>query len=481
MKEVLRKTNIIGTIGPASESEEMFTKLVEAGLNVARINFSHGGYEENAEKIATIKRVREKLNKPVALLLDTKGPEIRTGKLESGDEKVTIEEGQEFTFIHDDIIGNNTKTTITYKDLYKDVKPGAKILVDDGAIEFEVVSVEGKDIKCKALNTAKLGSRKTMNVPGLKLNLPALAQKDIEDITNGVKAGFDFIAASFVRRASDVEAIRELLNKNGGEHVKIISKIESQEGIDNFEEILELSDGIMVARGDMGVEIPMEQVPIVQKHFIKRCNQVGKPVVTATQMLESMTSSPRPTRAEVSDVANAVYDVTSCIMLSGECAMGKYPVECVKTMVKISKAIEGTVNYWKRFNKKDFKKIDSEDLERNIAYTTCVTAEQVNADAIVAYTHKGDSVRYIAGMGPGCPIFAITDNESTFYQLSVAWNVTPILVKDGKTIEDTIQKGIAELEKTSMLEKGDKIVLAGGSKILPDAAENKVIGGVARV
>ena len=481
MKEVLRKTNIIGTIGPASESEEMFTKLVEAGLNVARINFSHGGYEENAEKIATIKRVREKLNKPVALLLDTKGPEIRTGKLESGDEKVTIEEGQEFTFIHDDIIGNNTKTTVTYKDLYKDVKPGAKILVDDGAIEFEVVSVEGKDIKCKALNTAKLGSRKTMNVPGLKLNLPALAQKDIEDITNGVKAGFDFIAASFVRRASDVQAIRELLNKNGGEHVKIISKIESQEGIDNFEEILELSDGIMVARGDMGVEIPMEQVPIVQKHFIKRCNQVGKPVVTATQMLESMTSSPRPTRAEVSDVANAVYDVTSCIMLSGECAMGKYPVECVETMVKISKAIEGTVNYWKRFNKKDFKKIDSEDLERNIAYTTCVTAEQVNADAIVAYTHKGDSVRYIAGMGPGCPIFAITDNESTFYQLSVAWNVTPILVKDGKTREDTIQKGIAELEKTSMLEKGDKIVLAGGSKILPDAAENKVIGGVARV
>lgn len=481
MKEVLRKTNIIGTIGPASDSEEMFTKLVQAGLNVARINFSHGGYEENAEKIATIKRVREKLNKPVALLLDTKGPEIRTGKLESGDEKVTIEEGQEFTFVHDDILGNNTKTTISYKDLYKDVKPGAKILVDDGAIEFEVISVEGKDIKCKAINTAKLGSRKTMNVPGLKLNLPALAQKDIDDITNGIKAGFDFIAASFVRRASDVQAIRELLNNNGGEHVKIISKIESQEGIDNFEEILELSDGIMVARGDMGVEIPMEQVPIVQKHFIKRCNQVGKPVVTATQMLESMTSNPRPTRAEVSDVANAVYDVTSCIMLSGECAMGKYPVECVETMVKISKSIESTVNYWKRFNKKDFKKIDSEDLERNIAYTTCVTAEQLKAGAIVAYTHKGDSVRYIAGMGPGCPIFAITDNEVTFYQLSVAWNVMPILIKDGKTIEDTIQKGIEELEKSSMLEKGDKIVLAGGSKILPNATENKVIGGVARV
>ena len=480
MKEVLRKTNIIGTIGPASESEEMFTKLVQAGLNVARINFSHGGYEENAEKIATIKRVREKLNKPVALLLDTKGPEIRTGELETGDEKVTIEEGQEFTFVHDDIIGNNTKTTISYKDLYKDVKPGAKILVDDGALEFEVVSIDGQDIKCKALNTARLGSRKTMNVPGLKLNLPALAQKDIDDITNGIKAGFDFIAASFVRRASDVQEIKDLLKANGGEHIKIISKIESQEGIDNFEEILAISDGIMVARGDMGVEIPMEQVPIVQKHFIKRCNQVGKPVVTATQMLESMTSNPRPTRAEVSDVANAVYDVTSCIMLSGECAMGKYPVECVETMVKISKAIEGTVNYWKRFNKKTFK-IDPEDLERNIAYTTCVTAQKVEADAIVAYTHTGDSVRNIAGMGPGCQIFAITDNEVTYHQLSVAWNVMPILIKDAKSIEETIQKGIAELEAREILEKGDKVVIAGGPKILPDATENKVIGGVARV
>ncbi len=480
MKQVLRKTNIIGTIGPASESEEMFTNLVKAGLNVARINFSHGGYEENAEKIATIKRVREKLNKPVALLLDTKGPEIRTGKLESGDEKVTIKEGQEFTFVYDDIIGNETKTTVSYKNLYQDVKPGAKILVDDGAIEFQVVEIKGKDILCKALNTGRLGSRKTMNVPGLKLNLPALAQKDIDDITNGIKAGFDFIAASFVRRAQDVQEIRKLLNENGGENIKIISKIESQEGIDNFEEILELSDGIMVARGDMGVEIPMEQVPVVQKHFIKRCNQVGKPVVTATQMLESMTQNPRPTRAEVSDVANAVYDVTSCIMLSGECAMGKYPVECVEAMVKISKNVEGSINYWKRFNKKTIN-IDPQDLEKNVAYTTCVTAQKLQADAIVAYTHTGDSARNIAGLGAGCPIFAITDSEKTYYQLSVAWNVTPILVKGEKTIEDMLQKGIKELENEGVLEKGDKIVLAGGPKILPNATENKVIGGVAIV
>ena len=347
----LRRTNIIGTIGPASESEEMLTKLVKAGLNVTRINFSHGGYEENAVKIDTIKKVRETLKQPIALMLDTKGPEIRTGKLESGDEKVVIEEGQTFTFLYDDVIGNNTKTSIGYKNLYQDVKPGAKILVDDGAIAFEVVEIKDKDIVCKALNTGRLGSRKTVNVPGLKLNLPALSPKDIDDITKGIKAGFDYIAASFVRRASDVQEIRKLLDENGGEKIQIISKIESQEGIDNFEEILALSDGIMVARGDMGVEIPMEQVPVVQKHFIKRCNAVGKPVVTATQMLESMTSNPRPTRAEVSDVANAIYDRTSCIMLSGECAMGKYPVECVETMVKIANSIENSVNYWKRFIK----------------------------------------------------------------------------------------------------------------------------------
>lgn len=480
MKEVLRKTNIIGTIGPASESEEMFTNLVKAGLNVARINFSHGGYEENATKIETIKKVRKALNKPVALVLDTKGPEIRTGKLESGDEKVVIEEGQEFTFINEDIIGNNTKTTVSYKDLYKDVKPGATLLVDDGAIEFEVLEINGKDIKCKALNTGRLGSRKTMNVPGLELNLPALAQKDIDDITNGIKAGFDYIAASFVRRASDVKEIRELLDNNGGKHVKIISKIESQEGIDNFEEILELTDAIMVARGDMGVEIPMEQVPVVQKHFIKRCNNVGKPVVTATQMLETMISNPRPTRAEVSDVANAVYDRTSCIMLSGECAMGKYPVECVEAMVKISNSIQNSINYWKRFNKKSFE-LNPKDIEANIAYATCVTAKNIEADAIVAYTHTGDSVRKIAGMGPACPIFAITDDIVTFEQLSIAWNVMPVFVENETKIETIIEKGLQILKSENMLENGDTVVLAGGAKILPNVAENKVIGGVVRI
>ena len=479
MKKVLRKTKIVGTIGPASQSEEMLTKLMNAGLNVTRINFSHGGYEENGEKIETIKKVRSALNRPVALLLDTKGPEIRTGVLETGNEKVTIEEGQEFTFVNDDIIGNNTKTSISYKELYKDVKVGGTLLVDDGALEFEITEIKGKDIVCKALNTGRLGSRKTMNVPGVKVDLPALTQKDIDDITEGIKRGFDYIAASFVRKASDVIALRNLLDSNGGERVKIISKIENQEGIDNFEEILELSDGIMVARGDMGVEIPMEQVPIVQKRFIKRCNQVGKPVITATQMLESMTSNPRPTRAEVSDVANAVYDTTGAIMLSGECAQGEYPVECVKTMVKIANRVEPTINYWKRFDENENVKLD--DLESNISYSACVIAKNIKADAIVCYTNSGDSARRLAGMGAGCPILAITDNRRTFNQLALAWNVTPVLVEKQETIDKTVEAGLKKLQDKEILEKGDTVVLASGSKMLENNAESKIIGGVVKI
>ena len=448
--KTLRKTNIIGTIGPASESEEMLTNLMNAGLNVTRINFSHGGYEENATKIATIKKVRKALNRPVALVLDTKGPEIRTGKLESGDEKVTITEGDVFTFVHDDIIGNATKATVSYKDLYKDVKVGAKILVDDGAIEFEVTEIKGQDIVCKALNTGRLGSRKTMNVPGLKLNLPALSPKDIDDITKGVKAGFDYIAASFVRRADDVNQIRKLLDDNGGQQVGIISKIESQEGIDNFEEILKLSDAIMVARGDMGVEIPMEDVPVVQKHFIKRCNEVGKPVVTATQMLESMISNPRPTRAEVSDVANAVYDRTSCIMLSGECAMGKYPVECVATMNKIASRIEKEVNYTKRMEEK-------KDLVSAADYAKCEEAK--DADAIVVYTKLGSEACHLAGVGPACPIIAVTDCEKTFNKLSLAWNVVPVYVEGKSSVEETITAGIEEAKANGILDENDKVVV----------------------
>ena len=476
-----RKTKIIGTIGPASESEEMLTKLIQAGLNVCRINFSHGGYEDNAVKIQTIKNVREKLGLPIALALDTKGPEIRTGKLESGDEKVVIHEGQEFTFVKDDIIGNETKTTITYKDLYKDVKPGTIILVDDGALEFEVKEVVGTDIVTVAKNTAKLGSRKTMNIRGVKVNLPALAPKDVEDITNGVKAGFNYIFASFVRRADDVRQIRQLLNDNGGQEIEIISKIESQEGIDNMDEIIELSDGIMVARGDMGVEIPLENVPIVQKQLIKKCNEAGKPVIVATQMLESMQSNPRPTRAETSDVANAIYDLTSCIMLSGECAMGKYPVECVEVMNKIALAIESDLNYTKRFDCTRFDHDIVEDPRHQAAYNAVETILNSNADAVACYTRSGRSAEYLSSMRTEVPVLIITDNEKTYNKMSLIQGVQVVLVDTKNAVNDMIEDGIAKFESNGILEKGDKVVIAGVDSELGNTRKYAAFSGVINI
>ncbi len=481
----MRKTKIVCTIGPATESKEMLRNMINAGMNVARINFSHGGYEENKEKIENIKEVREELKMPVALMLDTKGPEIRTGVLETGNEKVAINEGDIFTFVNDDIIGNETKTSISYKNLYEDVKVGSKILVDDGALEFEILEIKGKDIVCKALNTAKLGSRKTVNVPGLKLNLPALSEKDITDITNGIKAEFDYIAASFVRRASDVQEIRDLLNNNGGEKIKIISKIESQEGIDNFEEILELSDGIMVARGDMGVEIPMEQVPIVQKQFIKRCTEEGKPVITATQMLESMVSNPRATRAEVSDVANAIFDVTGAIMLSGESAMGKYPVECVNTMTKISNAVEPNISYWKRVTRREEDR-SNVNYEFNLCHSISNTARDMKGAAIFAYTQTGDTPRMVASFLPECPIYAVTTNKKTYEQLALAWNVIPLLITSTQNPNDVIEEGINQAKQKGYVQNGDIVVIAGGASILANHAEsseamNKTIGGVLKI
>lgn len=479
MKANLRKTNIVCTIGPASEKK--LEELIKTGMNVARINFSHGSYPEQAEKIADFLEIREKLGMPVALMLDMQGPEVRTGKIETGDEKVLLEEGASFVLVNEDIIGDATKTSVSYKNLYQDVTPGTKILIDDGAIEVEVQEIKEKDIYCKVTASGKLGSRKSINVPGIPLKLPSLKEKDIQDLKDAARVGFDYVAASFVRNKQDVLDVRKVLDDNGGQEVKIICKIENQEGIDNFEEILETCDGIMVARGDMAVEVPFEKVPIVQKHFIKRCNEVGKPVITATQMLESMTHNPLPTRAEVSDVANAVYDRTGAIMLSGECAMGKYPLKCVETMVKISKSIEGSVNYWKRFSKQD---IDTEgkDIKFITSYSAAVTAKNIGADAIVAYTQSGDTGRILAGLGVGCPVFAITDCKKTYNQLSVAWNVFPILVENQDNIDKTIEMGIEKLKEYKILEKGDTLVIAGGAKILPNQTEeNKVIGGVIKV
>ena len=353
-----KRTKIVCTIGPATNDVEILKKMILAGMNVARLNFSHGSFADQEGFYNKIKQASAEVGLPVAILLDTQGPEIRTGKLVEN--PVTLKAEETFTLVNDDIIGDNTKTSITYKDLYKDVEPGTTILIDDGKIELEVEKIEGKDIVCKVMNGGDLGNRKSINVPGRHINLPALKEKDINDLIDGCKYDFDYIAASFIRSADDVKAIRKVLDENGGEKIKIISKIESQEGIDNFDEILEVSDGIMVARGDMGVEIPMEEVPIVQKQLIKKCNTAGKIVITATQMLESMTTNPRPTRAEVSDVANAIFDLTGAVMLSGESAMGKYPVQCVETMSRIAHSIEKQISYDKRIARRnlDFENMD---------------------------------------------------------------------------------------------------------------------------
>ena len=477
----MKKTKIVCTIGPATENVETLKKMIYKGMNVARFNFSHGDFEDQEKYINAVKEAAKETNMPVALLLDTQGPEIRTGKLKES--PVMLKAEEEFVLVNDDIIGDNTKVSVTYKDLYKDVKPGITILIDDGKIEIEVDRIEGKNVVCKVMNGGELGNRKSINVPGTHINLPALKEKDIKDLKDGCKADFDYIAASFIRSKDDVLAIRKVLDENGGNRIKIISKIESQEGINNFDDILEVSDGIMVARGDMGVEIPMEQVPIVQKDLIKKCNKAGKIVITATQMLESMTVNPRPTRAEVSDVANAVFDGTCATMLSGESAMGKYPVTCVEIMSNIAKAVEESINYEKRFNKKDVY-LKNKNYEYYLAHSICSAAFQMNAKAIFAYTECGDTPKIISSFMPKCPIYAVTKSEKTFRSLSLIWGVFPILVNENGKAKEIISKGIEIAKRKEYIKSGDVIAIAGGDTILPDNKEdimNRTIGGVIRI
>ena len=478
--KALRKTKIVGTIGPASENK--LEELFNAGLNVTRVNYSHGSWDEQSEKTENIIRLRKELDIPVALLLDMKGPEIRTGMLYTGkNKKIELKDGQKFTLFNEDIEGNEEGVSVTYKELYKDVQPGTKILIDDGAIELKVDEVAGKDIVCTVVHGNGLGSRKTMNLPGTVIRLPGLAEKDIGDLKAACEHGYDFVAISFARNAEDIKNVRKVLDENGGKDIQIITKIENIEGLSNLETIVDLADAQMIARGDMATETDFTEPPVVQKKLIKLCNRENKPAITATQMLESMTHQPLPTRAEASDVANAIYDRTSAIMLSGECAQGDYPVECVKTMVKIAARVEPEINYWKRFDENDNIELDS--LEKNVAYATCVTAKNMKADAIVCYTHTGTSARNLAGLGAGCPILAITDNKRTFHQLGLAWNVTPIYVDAQETINKTIEKGIEKLKNKEILEQGDLVIIAGGDKIMEDAGSsvNKTIGGVLRV
>lgn len=476
----LRKTKIVGTIGPASEGK--LEELFETGLNVCRINYSHGSYDEQKEKTETIISLREKLDLPIPMILDMQGPEIRTGMLVTGkNEKIKLQDGQKFTLVcGEDIVGDETKVSVTYKDLYKDLKVGAKVLIDDGAIELVVDAINGTNIECTVVHGNGLGSRKTMNLPGTAIRLPALKQKDIDDLKTACEHDYDYVAVSFTRNTDDIAQVRKVLDENGGKDVKIMTKVENVEGLENMEAIIKTADAQMIARGDMATETDFTEPPIMQKKFIKLSNRSFKPAITATQMLESMTHQPLPTRAEASDVANAVYDRTSAVMLSGECAMGEYPVECVATMDKIAKRVEETINYWKRFDeKRDNIKFD--DLEDNIAYSTCVIAKRMEIDAIVCYTNSGDSARRLSGLGAGCPILAVTDNRRTFYQLGLAWNVTPIFVESEENKDKIIEKGIEKLKAKGILESGDTVIVAGGKDFLNGVSESKQIGGYVKI
>ena len=454
-----KKTKIVCTIGPASESEEKLEELMKLGMNVCRLNFSHGDHAEHLERINTIKRVRKRLGKHVAIMLDTKGPEIRIGTFKDG-MTVNIEAGQPFTFTSRDIVGDESIVSVSYANLPKDVEIGSRILIDDGLVEFIVDDIDGTEIHTKAVNYGEIKDRKGLNAPSIKINLPALTDKDISDIKFGVENDIDFIAASFIRKADDVLAIREILEEHGGQNVHIISKIESEEGVENLDEIIELSDGIMVARGDLGVEVSNERVPLVQKDMIRKCNMVGKPVITATQMLDSMIRNPRPTRAEVNDVANAILDGSDAIMLSGETAAGKYPAEAVETMNRISRHIESSIDYRKAV---EIRKTWIENDPTNaISNSVARIAEQLNAAAVVASTTSGATARAVSKFRPECSIIATTHVPGVARKLSLVWGVQPILTDKMELTDQLIDNSISESLKHGMINEGDLIVLSAG-------------------
>lgn len=489
------KTKIVATIGPSSESEAMLEKLMKAGLNVARFNMSHGSHPEHLAKIERVKKLNKKLGKNVGLMLDTKGPEIRLGVFK--EEPVLLVQGSEFTLTTKDIVGDTERVSITYKGLVDDVKVGSTILLDDGLIELEVVKLKKEDIICLVKNTGNIKSKKGVNVPGIKLSLPALTERDKEDIKFGVENDVDFIAASFVRKVQDVLDLRSYLNSINGDKVKIIAKIENEEGIENYDAILELVDGVMVARGDMGVEVPIAKLPQIQKDMIKKATAAGKMVITATQMLESMVSNPRPTRAEVSDVANAIYDGTGAIMLSGESASGKYPVECINMMKNIANETENSIDYWNRFKKRNVSKlgayVEAEDedeskdanlFRRQINFAVCSSALFTEAKAIISISDKGKTPAVLSGYRPKCPIYVFTANEKTYRQLSLEWGVTAYYFPDEHNFEEILKKGVDTLITEKHIKKGDIVILGGGTTndhISENYLSTQAMGAVIRI
>ena len=453
-----KKTKIVCTIGPASESVDTLKELIKTGLNVCRLNFSHGNYEEHGKRIDNIKAARNEMKLPIAILLDTKGPEIRTGKFSSPE--VNLVEGQNFIITMEDVLGDETKCTVSYKELVNDVKPGNQILIDDGLVGLAVKEIKGQEILCIVQNAGTIKDNKGVNVPNVKINLPAITPKDKKDIEFGIEQGIDFIAASFVRKASDVLAIREILEENNATNIQIISKIENQEGVDNIDEILEVSDGLMVARGDLGVEIPTEDIPIVQKELIKKCNILGKPVITATQMLDSMIRNPRPTRAEVTDVANAIFDGTDAIMLSGETAAGKYPLESVKTMASIAIRAEQTLDYEELLKTK--VKLRQLNITNAISHATCTTAIDLKASAIITATASGYTARMVSSYRPSAPIIAATNSEMVMRQMGLVWGVYPLLAEKGLSTDDVFEKSVQSALDMDYISSGDLVVITAG-------------------
>lgn len=457
--EILKKTKIVCTIGPASEDPAILEELINNGMNVARLNFSHGSHEEHLAKIKTIRRIRRKLNTPVAIMLDTKGPEIRTGNFNV--DEIYLKPGDIFTLTTRDVEGDQSIVSVSYEGLPEDVSVGSEIYIDDGLVQLEVIEIkDGTDVVCKALNNGILSDHKGVNLPGSKTNLPAITPKDVDDIKFGIENDIDIIAASFVRKKEDVYDIRRVLEDHGGEHIKIISKIESQEGVDNLDEIIEASDGIMVARGDLGVEIRTELIPLVQKEVIRKCNDAAKPVITATQMLDSMIRNPRPTRAETTDVANAIIDGTDCVMLSGETAGGKYPIEAVKTMRNICITTELSDDFYQ--NIYDVKIHSTNTTTNSIARSTKNIAEELNAKAIISCTASGNTSRVISKFKPKTNIIAATISDRVARQLSIVWGVYPIVIQEATETDELIERAIVGALAEDYVEEGDLTVVTAG-------------------
>lgn len=457
----MRKTKIICTLGPATDRGNVLEQLIKEGMNVARFNFSHGDHEEQRGRIEKLRSLREKCGQPVAALLDTKGPEIRLRDFEG--KKVMLEKGQTFILTGEEVLGNRERASITYENLWQDMTVGTKILIDDGLIGMQVDKIENKEIYCTVLNDGAVSNHKGINVPGIHLAMEYLSEKDRQDILFGIREDMDFVAASFVRSADDVLEIRRLLDENGGWNINIIAKIENGEGVENIDSIIEVSDGIMIARGDMGVEIPCEEVPVIQKMIIKKVYKAGKQVITATQMLDSMMKNPRPTRAEVADVANAIYDGTSAIMLSGETAAGKYPVESVQTMVRIANRTEADIDYEKRFYHRG--RHEKPDVTEAVCHATCTTAYDLNASAIVAVTKSGRTARMISRYRPACPVLGGTTSKRVWRQMAMSWGVCPILLDEKTDVFALFDHAVDKGKCSGLLKSGDLAVITSGVPI----------------